>query len=190
MSCCPQHELAEFCALIIGGGNDTTTGLVANALIWLSEHPDARNWLREDPSRLRAPARSSCATSRPTQALARTVRKPVEIGGYELQPGDRVLLSFASANHDPAEFDNPDEIKLDRFPNRHQAFGLGLHRCLGSNFTRMEFRVVLEEVLERMPDFVVDRSGSERYGTSASSTAGHHAATFTPGPRLGSTFQP
>jgi cytochrome P450 len=115
----------------------------------------------------------------------------VEIGGYELQLGDRVLLSFASANLDPEEFENPEEIVLDRFPNRHQAFGLGLHRCLGSNFTRMEFRVVMEEVLQRLPDFVVDPAGSERYASIGIVNGwATMPATFTPGSRKGSTFQP
>jgi cytochrome P450 len=140
----PEQRINEFCSLIIGGGNDTTTSLLAQAFQWLSEHPAQRDWLREDPKRIMGACEEFLRFFTPTQALGRTVRKPVEIGGYELQPGDRVLLSFASANLDPDEFDSPDEIVLDRFPNRHQAFGLGLHRCLGSNFTRMEFRVVME----------------------------------------------
>ena len=75
---------------------------------------------------------------------------------------------------------------LDRFPNRHQAFGLGLHRCLGSNLTRMEFRVVLEEVLERLPDFVVDRSGSQPYESIGIVNGwATMPATFTPGPGTG-----
>jgi cytochrome P450 len=187
----PEHRITEFCSLIIGGGNDTTTSLLAQAFIWLSEHPTQRDWLREDPSRLKGACEEFLRYFTPTQALARTVTKPVEIGGYELQSGDRVLLSFASANQDPAEFESPDEIILDRFPNRHQAFGLGLHRCLGSNFTRMEFRVVLEEVLQRLPDFVVDRAGSERYESIGIVNGwATMPATFTPGTPKGSTFQP
>jgi cytochrome P450 len=187
----PEHRITEFCSLIIGGGNDTTTSLLAQAFIWLSEHPDQRDWLREDPARIKGACEEFLRYFTPTQALARTIRKPVDIGGYELQPGDRVLLSFASANLDPEEFENPDEIVLDRFPNRHQAFGLGLHRCLGSNFTRMEFSVVLEEVLKRLPDFVVDRSASEAYESIGIVNGwATMPATFTPGTRQGSTFQP
>jgi cytochrome P450 len=187
----PEHRITEFCSLIIGGGNDTTTSLLSQAFIWLSEHPDQRDWLREDTTRIKTACEEFLRYFTPTQALARTVTRSVEIGGYELQPGDRVLLSFASANQDPEEFENPDEIILDRFPNRHQAFGLGLHRCLGSNFTRMEFRVVLEEVLERLPDFVVDPAGSERYESIGIVNGwATMPATFTPGTRKGSTFQP
>jgi cytochrome P450 len=184
------ETIGELCTLVISGGNDTTTSLVANALLWLSEHPEQREWLRADLSRLRPACEEFLRYYTPTQGLARTVRKPAEIGGHQLAPGDRVWLSFASANQDPAEFDRPDEILLDRFPNRHQAFGLGLHRCIGSNFTRMEFRVMLEEVLTRMPDFVIDAAGSEKYENIGIVNGWKTMpATFTPGPRRGSSFQ-
>jgi cytochrome P450 len=185
------QTIAEICTLIIAGGDDTTTGLVANALSWLSRQPRQRDWLREDLSRLRPACEEFLRYFTPTQGLARTVRQPAEIRGQRLEPGDRVWLSFASANQDPEEFDRPDEIVLDRFPNRHQAFGLGLHRCLGSNFTRMEFRVMLEEVLTRMPDFAVDAAASEKYENIGIVNGWKtRPATFTPGPRRGSTFQP
>jgi cytochrome P450 len=183
--------IAEICTLIIAGGDDTTTGLVANALMWLCEHPDHREWLREDLSRLQPACEEFLRYYTPTQGLARTVRRPVEIGGHRLEPGDRVWLSFASANQDPDEFDRPEEIVLDRSPNRHQAFGLGLHRCLGSNFTRMEFRVMMEEVLTRLPDYAVDITASEKYENIGIVNGWKTMpATFTPGPRRGSTFQP
>jgi len=185
------QTIAELCTLIIGGGDDTTTSLVANALLWLSEHPRQRDWLREDLSRLGPACEEFLRYYTPTQGLARTVRQPVEIGGRRLEPGDRVWLSFASANQDAEEFDRPDEVILDRFPNRHQAFGLGLHRCLGSNFTRMEFRVMLEEVLSRLPDFVVDAATSEKYENIGIVNGWKTMpAAFTPGTRRGSTFRP
>ena len=185
------ETIQEICSLIIGGGDDTTTSLVADALIWLSQHPDQRDWLAADLSRLELAGEEFLRYFAPTQGLARTVRKEVEIGGRTLRPGDRVWLSFASANQDPEEFDRPDEVILDRFPNRHQAFGLGLHRCLGSNFTRMEFRVMLEEVLVRMPDFVVDAEASHKYESIGIVNGWENMpATFTPGSRKGSSFQP
>jgi len=184
-----DEEVGQVCTLIIGGGDDTTTGLVANALVWLAENPDQRDWLREDLSRLQPACEEFLRYFTPTQGLARTVRKPVEIGGYHLEPGDRVWLSFASANLDPEEFDEPDRVILDRTPNRHQAFGLGLHRCLGSNFTRMEFRVMLEEVLTRMPDYTIDYDASERYENIGIVNGWQNVrATFTPGARVGSNF--
>jgi cytochrome P450 len=76
--------------------------------------------------------------------------------GHAIKAGDRVLISWAAANHDPAVFEDPDEIVLDRFPNRHTTFGLGIHRCLGSNFARAELALMLKEILRRLPEYEVD----------------------------------
>lgn len=181
--------IGQIATVIITGGADTTTGLVGNALKWLGENPDKRDWLREDFSRLKPACEEFLRYFTPTQGLARTVTRDVEIGGLHLTRGDRVFMSFASANHDPDQFENPEEIILDRTPNRHQAFGLGLHRCIGSNFTRMEFEVMLAEVLTRLPDYVIDEAGCEKY-ENIGIVNGWHAipATFTPGPKVGSPF--
>ena len=184
-----DETVIGMCNLIIAGGNDTTTSLLSNAFAWLSQHPDQKQWLIDDPSRIPHACEEFLRFYTPTQALARTVTTDVEIGGQRLTRGDRVLMSFASANRDPEVFDRPDEILLDRWPNKHQAFGLGLHRCLGSNLTRVEFTVVLEEVLRRIPDFVVDLDGSHRYDTIGIVNGWMDMpATFTPGPREGSDF--
>jgi cytochrome P450 len=184
-----DETVIGMCNLIIAGGNDTTTSLLANAFAWLSAHPEQKQWLIEDPARIGPAGEEFLRFYTPTQALARTVTTDVEIGGHRLTRGDRVLMSFASANRDPEVFDRPEEIVLDRWPNKHQAFGLGLHRCLGSNLTRVEFRVVLEEVLRRLPDFVVDLDGSHAYQTIGIVNGWiDMPATFTPGPREGSDF--
>jgi len=90
------------------------------------------------------------------------------------------------ANRDPEMFECPHEIEIDRKGNRHQAFGLGVHRCIGSNMGRMMFKRMLTAVLDRMPDFVVDSSGREAYESIAMMNGMRHLpATFTPGPRVG-----
>ncbi len=184
-----DEQILGMCNLVIAGGNDTTTSLLANAFAWLAEHPEQRAWLAEDLSRIPIACEEFLRYYTPTQGLARTVTTDVEIGGQLLNAGDRVLLSFAAANQDPEFFESPDEILLDRWPNKHQAFGLGLHRCLGSNLTRLEFRVVLEEVLARMPDFQVDLGNSHRYPNIGIVNGWNDMpATFTPGSRLGSDF--
>jgi hypothetical protein len=81
------------------------------------------------------------------------VRESLEIGGVAMQPGERVLLSFPAANRDPDAFDDADQVVIDRQHNRHVAFGVGIHRCAGSNLARMEMRVALEEWLARIPEF-------------------------------------
>jgi cytochrome P450 len=97
-----------------------------------------------------------------------------------VREGERLLLCWASANHDPDAFELPNEIRLDRFPNRHAAFGLGAHRCLGSNFARAETAIVLEEVLRRMPDYRLD--DTQRYQSIGIVNGWvRMPATFTPG---------
>ena len=108
----------------------------------------------------------------PSQGDARTVTQDCEVAGYKFAENDRVLLSFAMPNRDPKYFPDPDTVKLDRFPNRHAAFGLGNHRCIGSNIARMQFKTIMWETLQRIPR-VLGRRRTARCGTprSVSSTA-------------------
>ena len=90
--------------------------------------------------------------------MARVVAKDVEVGGCPMKQGDWVLLPFPAANRDPQVFENADEVIIDREVNRHAAFGLGIHRCIGSNLARLEMRVAIEEFIARFPEFAVDKS--------------------------------
>jgi cytochrome P450 len=98
--------------------------------------------------------------------------------------GDKVAIHWMGANHDPAEFDNPDEIRLDRAPNRHLAFGVGPHLCIGMHLARVELHAALTELLTRLPDYQVVHHDVAR---SPALTRQIHRLplTFTPGPRLG-----
>ena len=95
--------------------------------------------------------------------MAREVTTDVEFEGCPMKEGDKVLLPFPAANRDPAAFEDADKVIIDRQRNRHVAFGVGLHRCAGSNLARMEMRVAIEELLEQMPDFELDRSTSMQW---------------------------
>jgi cytochrome P450 len=88
--------------------------------------------------------------------MARIVNMDTEVAGCPIKAGDRVLLSFPAANRDPAQFPDADHVVIDRLQNRHVAFGVGIHRCAGSNLARMELRVALEEWLRAIPDFSLD----------------------------------
>lgn len=178
-----DQQVLEISSLVLVGGVDTTTSVIANALLWLSEHPQERAWLAADPARLGAATEEFLRFFTPTQALARTVTCPVTVGGVEMQADDRVLMSFAFANRDEEAFDNSDVLDLARTPNRHQAFGLGIHRCLGSTFARLEIEIVLGEVLRRIPDLVIDRGSSRRYASVGTVNGWvDMPATFTPSP--------
>jgi cytochrome P450 len=180
-----DREIVEVCMTIISGGFATTTALTGHALLWLSEHPEAKEWLMAEPDSRIGPATEEFVRwSSPAHALARTVTSDVNFAGQKLQEGDRVLLCWASANHDESVFEAPDQVRLDRTPNRHAAFGFGVHRCIGGAFARAEFGVILRQVLERIPDYEVDTAATQRF-PSVGVINGFISmpATFTPGRR-------
>ncbi|WP_328361210.1 cytochrome P450 [Mycobacterium sp. NBC_00419] len=171
--------------LIMAGGFDTTTAVTASALIYLADHPEQRQRLIDDPDLIPQACEEFLRYFTPQQGLARTVTKPVSIGGADIAPGERVLLSWASANRDETVFDRPDDVILDRFPNRHTTFGIGIHRCLGSHIARLELITMVSQVLERMPDYKVDHNRATQYPTIGIINGWVNApATFTPGTRV------
>lgn len=179
-----DEVIGKICDLIMAGGFDTTTASAAAALHHLHRHRDDRQRLIDEPELLPSAVEEFLRFFSPTQALARTVAVPTEVAGVELVPGDRVLLAWASANHDETAFERPDEIVLDREPNRHLAFGVGAHRCLGSHVARAEITAMLRAVLTRIPDYEIDDAAAERYTTIGIVNGWiTMPATFTPGQR-------
>ena len=176
--------------LLLGGGLDTTTALTGQTLMWLSAHPDERDRLRRDRGLIDTATEEFLRYFTPAQGDARTITQDCVIAGHEFQERDRILLSWAMANRDPAQFPDPDEIVLDRFPNRHASFGLGVHRCIGSNVARMTFKTMLAEVLDRLPDFRCDIESAEFYDTiGVINGLKRLPATFMPGARQGAGVQ-
>jgi cytochrome P450 len=183
----PDLELLGVLGLLIGGGFDTTTALTAHAVEWLSEHPAERERLsRERETLLDTATEEFLRFYTPAPGDGRTVSSECEIAGTKFKEGDRVWLSWAMANRDPGLFTNPNEIELGRKGNRHHSFGLGIHRCIGSNVARMVFKRMIIQVLDRMPDYRCDPSGAVHYDTIGVINGMRKLpATFTPGPRLG-----
>ncbi len=183
----PDMELLGVMALIIGGGFDTTTSLTAHALEWLSEHPQERERLgRERDALLDSATEEFLRFYTPAPGDGRTISADCEIVGTRFKEGERLWLSWAMANRDPSLFPNPNEIDLARTGNRHHSFGLGIHRCIGSNVARMVFKRMITAVLDRMPDYQCDPAGAVHYETIGTINGMQHLpATFTPGPRLG-----
>jgi cytochrome P450 len=140
------------CTLLLVAGIDTTWSSIGSALLHLATHPDHRRRLVEQPDLMPSGVEELLRAYSPV-TMARIVTKEVQINGRRLQVGDRVLLTFPAANRDPEIFEDAEEVQLDRAFNRHVAFGVGIHRCAGSNLARMEMRVALEEWLARIPDF-------------------------------------
>ncbi len=184
-----EEEAIQICFLQLIGGVDTSTGLLSHSLAWLADHPDDSKRLVEDPAYLKTATEEFLRWASPAPALARTVTAPTTLGGQSLCPGDRLLLSWASANQDATVFDDPETVQLDRTPNRHQAFGLGAHRCLGSNLGRVQFQEILVTTLSRLPDLRADVSRAERY-PSLGQVNGYSTlpATFTPTKPVGASI--
>ena len=181
----PVEMVLSMVNLVMAGGFDTTTAVTANALIWLADNPEQRQILIDNPDMIPQACEEFLRYFTPQQGLARTVTKPVTVGGVGLQPNDRVLLSWASANQDETAFECPDKVMLDRFPNRHTTFGVGMHRCLGSHIARSELVTMVSRVLARMPDYRIDHEAARKY-PSIGIINGWIAvpATFTAGERL------
>jgi len=177
--------------LVMAGGFDTTTAVTVNSLIYLADNPEQRQQLLDDPDKIPQACEEFLRYFTPQQALARTVTKPVKVQDVELQVNDRVLLSWASANQDGSAFECPDEVILDRFPNRHTTFGIGIHRCLGSHIARAELTTMISRVLARIPDYRIDHEGARSYPSIGIINGWINApATFSPGHRLGDEVLP
>jgi cytochrome P450 len=180
-----HDEVFAIVELLVSGGVGTTASLVSQTLVWLYEHPDVRQELIDDISLLDRAIEEFLRYFSPTQALARTVVRETDFHGSHLSVGDRALLAWSSANRDPEQFENPDEIDIHRWPNRHVSFGVGVHRCAGSHFGKRMAKEMLKQVLERMPDYEVDLAHLKRYPRQGVNKGWQRIpARFTPGERL------
>ncbi|SDG34777.1 cytochrome P450 [Pseudonocardia oroxyli] len=141
--------------ILLLGGVETVTGLFSGTLQHLDAHPEHRARLAADPDLLDSSFHEYLRFITPTTQNARTVLADLEIGGQEMSRGDRIYLNLYSANHDEEVFERPDEVILDRSPNRHMALGHGLHRCIGEHLAKELWTSMMVEVLTRIPDFAV-----------------------------------
>lgn len=148
----PEPHIVGTCNLILIAGIDTTWSAIGSSLWHLAQRPDHRQRLRDEPELWPSAIEEMLRAYSPV-TMARIATEDVDVGGCPVKQGDRVLLPFPAANRDPAMFDQPDEVILDRAANRHIAFGSGIHRCAGSNLARIELRASLQTFLERIPDF-------------------------------------
>jgi cytochrome P450 len=181
-----DEQLLNILWNLIAGGVDTTTSQTALTLLHLGTHPELRQQLIDHPELYRTATDEFLRYFSVNQTLSRTVTRDVELNGQHLRQNDRVVISWLSANHDEREFDRPDEIILGRTPNRHLAFGLGPHRCIGSHLARLMSEVMVRAVLDRIPDYHVELDGVHQYlGNPSMTGLGKLPVTFTPGTKRG-----
>ncbi len=138
--------------LLLIAGIDTTWSAIGASLFHLAGAPEDRRRLVAEPELMPTAIEELLRAYAPV-TMARIVKEPVEINGVQLEKDQWVLLPFPAANRDPEVFERADEVVIDREVNRHAAFGLGIHRCLGSNLARMELRTAIECWLARFPEF-------------------------------------
>ena len=147
-----DYKIVGVCFLLLVAGIDTTWSSISSSLLHFATHDRDRARMLAEPELLPSAVEEMLRFYSPV-TMARKVMEPVEIGGVEMTPGDKVLLNFPAANRDPEAFERPDEVVLDRQRNRHIAFGVGIHRCAGSNLARMEMQVALRTWFDRIGDF-------------------------------------
>ncbi|MHB1712252.1 MAG: cytochrome P450 [Acidimicrobiales bacterium] len=176
---------------LVGGGLDTTTSLTALALHHLDGDHQSRRRLMDGPELLSTATEEYLRYFCVNEALTRTVSEDTELAGQRLARGDYLMMSWLSANLDESEFTSPEELVLDRAPNRHLAFGVGAHRCIGMHLARSLFRIMMNEVLSRIPDYRVDRGATRFYeGNPELTGVVTMPATFTPGNPAGPSERP
>jgi hypothetical protein len=157
----PSH-VAGTMALLLLAGIDTTWSAIGASLWHLARTPADRQRLAAEPGLLPTAMEEFLRAYAPV-TMARLVRDDIHWRGADMKADDWILLSFPAANRDPAQFDRAGEVVIDREVNRHAAFGLGIHRCIGSHLARMELRVALEAWLERIPEFTLDDPAAVRW---------------------------
>ena len=149
--------------LLLFAGIDTTWSAIGLTLLHLARTPEHRRRLVEEPGLMPSAIEEFLRVYAPV-SVARLVAKDKEVGGCPFKAGQMVLLPYPAANRDPEKFEDPDRVILDRKENRHATFGLGIHRCIGSNLARMELTVAVEEWLRRIPEFELeDDDGDLKY---------------------------
>ena len=184
-----DEEVVSLLGTIINGGVDTDDRAVRRTRSSTSTATTiVRDRLIAQPELIPTATEEFLRYFSPVQAFARTVAQRHRARRPALRRGDRVLMCFASANRDDREFPDADEFLPDRQPNRHVAFGIGKHRCIGSTLARAEFATMLETTLRRIPDFRIVRSATVRY-PSLGIVNGYVSmpARFTPAARVASS---
>ena len=161
------REVLATCVLLLLAGYETTSSLLGNGMLLLLRHPDQYARLRESPDLIGPAVEEILRFESPTHfPSARAAKAPLEIGGLSIAAGDRILACLGAANRDPAVFPNPDRFDIGRSPNRHLAFGLGIHSCPGALLSRTEARIALTRINERLGELHLDAVDIETFRPS------------------------
>lgn len=146
----PTHELLSYYALLVLAGNETTRNATTGGMLALIENPDQFDRVRRDPSLVKPLVEEILRFTSPVVHFCRTPTEDFEMHGEKIRAGENLCLFYPSANRDERVFDAPDEFRIDRRPNRHIAFGIGEHVCLGAHVARLELQVIFRHLTARL----------------------------------------
>jgi cytochrome P450 len=181
-----QNELLGFCILLLVAGNITTTNLISTAMLCFDEHPEVLERVRAEPKLLLGAIEEVLRYRSPARFVVRRAVGPTRLSGQEIQVGQTLIAWLHSANLDEQQFPEPERFDIQRSPNRHLAFGYGIHFCLGAHLARLEARCALEAMLERLPNIRRGSDGPlELLDSAIIYGVKHLPVTFTP---VGSSF--
>ncbi len=182
----PFGDVVSNAMLLVQAGLETTASAMSFAFHYLGSHLEERDRLIREPDIMGNAVEELIRFGGSIHGIPRTVAQGVELNGHAFCPGESVVVNYASANRDADQFADPDRCILDRAANRHLGFGAGVHRCLGSNLARLEFRIGIEQVLARMPDYEIDPDGDVLFhGNSVTRGFRRLPVVFTPGRQTG-----
>lgn len=157
-----RDEIVWLVFTLIGAGIESSSSVLGNGIALLADHPEQRAHLAENPSAIPQGIEEILRYDTSAQRFRRVAVEDIELHGQRIGKGDNVLLMFGSANRDERQFDDPERFDVSRKPTRHLGFGHGIHFCLGGALARLSAKVVLEELLARMPRYTVDKAGATR----------------------------
>jgi hypothetical protein len=162
-----REELIHNCIFLLNAGHETTTNLIGNALVALAQHPDERNRLVSDPTLIKTAVEEFLRYESPNQLGNRITVHPVELGGVAMPAGTPITLCIGAANRDPDAFVEPNRLDIGRSPNRHLAFGSGIHQCAGVGVARLEAMTAIGRFVRRFPSYSLSspptRGGRARF---------------------------
>ncbi len=175
-----DDDIVNIMHLFTIAGLDTVTSSLSCIFAWFAAHPDERRRVVADPSTLPAAIEELMRFESPVPGSGvRWATEDIEINGVPVRRGEMVFLCWAGANVDPATFESPLEVRLDRPVNRHIAFAAGVHRCLGSHLARLELRAAIDQFHRRIPDYWITLGEEPRYELGGVRQARYLPLTFT-----------
>lgn len=168
-------------AAFLGAGHHSTTSAMASLIYEVFSRPAVRDELKTEPRKILTAVEEVLRLRPPFFGFFRRTTKDIEVSGVEIPAECDVYMGWAAANRDPKAFPTPDALKIDRYPNRHLTFGFGIHTCPGASLARMELRVLLEELLRRIPDLNISAVPEYHFGGGDYSFIPSLPGRFTPG---------